>query len=443
MYAITRRRFLQLGGTGIAAASLAACAVSTLPAGDAGAAPELANIQANIAFTQADYGLQYKTIEKWRDLFEETHEGITVDLAFVDWSEHHSKMLVLAAANELPDFIEVQASRSLLWIIEGVFLEIDQFSSMDDSFDMDDFFAGVMPYYQWDGKTYALPYDHGPIILGYNKTLFEERGVGLPTNDWTFSDMGAAAIEFSQADDTWGFSGMPRSWLLEPTYLKPWGATLFNEDETEVTVDSEEAIEALQWWVDLRFEHQAIPSPAQSEVLATAGGDFVSGKVAMTTVAPWTAPTWNALANFDWDVAAWPAGPVARSTAGLGSGYGITKNTEHPEAAWQWLRWMTSSEGLAFVWAATGASTPPRKSVFDVYFSAPGIAPNSAAFLDAMESYMDIGRPVSPYGAEFTAIRDREMDLINIGLKPVAEALADMKQDGDPILAQNAEIYSQ
>ncbi len=440
MKTLSRRHFLQLSGMGAAGVALAACAVP-VPETDGMAAMEPVHLQANIAFTQADYGLQYQTIEKWRDLFEDTHEGITVELAFVDWSEHHSKMLVLAAANELPDFIEVQASRSLLWIIEGVFLDIDGYAAADPGFDMDDFFEGVMGYYRWDGKTFALPYDHGPINLGFNKTLFEERGIATPTDDWTFDDLRAAAVTFAQEEDTWGFSGMPRSWLLEPSYLTPWGASLFNEDETECTIDSEEAIAALQWWVDLRFVDEAIPNSAQSEVLATAGGDFVSGKVAMTTVAPWTAPTWNALADFEWDVAAWPAGPVTRSTAGLGSGYGITKDTEHPEAAWEWLAWMTSAEGLAFVWAASGASTPPRKSVFDVYFSAPGIAPNSQAFLDAMDNYMQIGRPVSPYGAEFTAIRNREMDLINNGLKPVAEAVADMKKDGDPILAKNRELY--
>lgn len=438
----TRRRFLQLGAGAVTAATLSACVVpQAAPQGD-GAAQEPVNLQANIAFTQADYGLQYQTIEKWRDLFEDTHPGITVDLAFVDWSEHHNKMLVMAAANELPDFIEVQASRSLLWAIEGVFLDVDQFADADDDFDMDDFFTGIMPYYQWDGKTYALPYDHGPIILGYNKTMFDEAGVDYPDETWTNETLLEKALLFTEEGESWGFSGMPRSWLLEPSYLTPFGGKLFNDDETECLITMPESIAALQWWVDMRFEHGVIPSAAQSEVLATAGGDFVSGKVAMTTVAPWTAPTWNALANFDWDVAPWPAGPVTQSTAGLGSGYGVTKDTEHPQEAWEWLRWMTSSEGLSFVWAATGASTPPRKSVFDVYFSAPGIAGNAQAFLDAMDTYMAVGRPVSPFGAEFTAIRNRELDLINQGLKSVEEGCADMKADGDPILAKNTEVYN-
>ena len=99
---------------------------------------------------------------------------------------------------------------------------------------------------------------------------------------------------------------------------------------------------------------------------------------------------------------------------------------------------MTSKEGLTFVWAASGGSTPPRKSVFDVYLTAPGVAENAQYFYDAMLEYMGIGRPISPYGPEFSAVRDREMDLMLIGQKSVEEACADMKADGDPILAQNA-----
>lgn len=439
----SRRSFLKYSGLTATALVAAACVPppgsASAPAAT-GAGKEPVTLQANIAFTQADYGLQYRTVEKWRDLFQETHPDITVNLAFVDWTEHHNKMLVLAAAGELPDFVEVQASRSLLWIIEGVFLPIDEFVAADPKFDMSDFFEAIMGYYQWNGKTYVLPYDHGPELLGYNKKMFDEQGVAYPDETWTFDMLLEKAVAFTKEGESWGFSGMPRSWLLEPMYLMPWGGKLLNDDETECLITMPESVAALQWWVDLRLKHKAVPNAAQSEVLATAGGDFVSGKVAMTTVAPWTAPTWNALANFEWDVAPWPKGPVARTTAGLGSGYGITKDTKHSKEAWEFLRWMTSSEGLAFVWSSTGASTPPRKSVFDVYFSAPGVAKHAKYFLDAMNDYMKIGRPVSPHGAEFTAIRDREMDLINQGLKPVEQACADMKVDGDPILAKNAEI---
>jgi multiple sugar transport system substrate-binding protein len=401
---------------------------------------EPVSLEAHIAFTQADYGLQFQVIEQWRDIFQETYPWITVNLAFNDWTEHHNKMLVLAAANELPDFIEVQASRSLLWIIEGVFLPIDDFAAADAKFDMDDFFAPIMEYYRWEGQTYSLPYDHGPEILGYNKSMFDEFGESYPDETWTYETLLEKATIFT-TEDTWGYSGMPRSWLLEPNYLMPWGGLLFNEDETECVITMPESIEALKWWLDLQFVHGVAPTPAQSEVLAAAGGDFVSGKVAMVTAPPWSAPTWNALGDFAWDVAPWPEGPVARTCAGLGSGYGITKDTASPEDAWRWLAWMTSTEGLSFVWAVTGASTPPRKSVFDVYLTASGVAPGAQYFYDAMNDYMKIGRPVSPYGGEFTAIRNREIDLMLTGAKSVEEACADMKADGDPILAQNAELY--
>jgi len=467
---LSRRDFLRAGVGALGAAALAACAPATpevvekevvvketvvvagtpeviekevevekiITVEPAGREP--VTLEAHIAFTQADYGLQYQVIEDWRDIFQKTYPWITVNLVFNDWTEHHNKMLVLAAANELPDFIEVQASRSLLWIIEGVFLPVDDFAAADPDFDMDDFFEGIMGYYRWEGQTYALPYDHGPSILGYNKTMFDEFGEEYPDETWTFDTLLEKAKTFT-TDETWGYSGMPGGWVLEPNHLMPWGGLLFNEDETECVITMPESIEALQWWVDMRYEHGVVPTPAQSEVLAALGGDFVSGKVAMTRVEPWFAPTYNTLADFEWAVAPWPKGPVTRSAAGLGSGYGMTKDTEHPEEAWLWTAWMTSSEGLSFVWAVTGASTPPRKSVFDVYLTAAGVPESAKYFYDAMNEYMKIGRPVSPYGAEFTAIRDREMELMITGAKSIEEACADMKADGDPILAKNAELY--
>ena len=408
--------------------------VEVAPAGQ-----EPVSIQADIAFTQADYGLQYKVIEQWRDIFQQTYPWVTVNLVFNDWNEHHNKMLVLAAANELPDFIEVQASRAPLWIMNDVFLPIDDYAAADAKFDMDDFFAGIMGYYQANDRTYALPYDHGPVILAYNKDMFDDFGVEYPDDTWDFDTLREKANTFT-TEETWGFGSTPGGWVLEPNYLKPWGGRLFNEDETECLITMPESIEALQWWVDMRFEDGAIPTAAQGEFLDALGGNFESGRVAMVGAEPWFAPTWNAFADFRWEIAPWPKGPVTRSAAGLGSGYGMTRNTDHPEEAWAFLSWMTSSEGLSFVWAITGASTPPRKSVFEVYLQAAGVPESAKYFYEAMNDYMEIGRPITPYGGEFTSIRDREMDLINTGAKPVAEACADMKADGDPILVKNLDI---
>ena len=347
---LNRRDFLRLGGLAAAGTALASC----------GATPEVVEkvvtvevekevvvtaeapskdpvtLQANIAFVQSDYGLQYQIIQQWRDLFQQQYPWITVNTAFVDWTDHHSKMLVLAAAGELPDFIEVQASRSQLWIQEGVFLPMDEYAAADPDYALDDFFEEVMPYYMMDGKTYAAPYDHGPSILGYNKNMFDEFGVDYPDETWTMDTLLETAKTFT-TEETWGYTGLPADWLIEPQYLMPWGGLLFNDDETECMITMPESIEALQWWVDMRFEHEVTPMPAQSEVLAAAGGDFVSGRVAMTNTEPWFAPTYNALANFNWDVAPWPKGPVTLSTSGLGSGYGTTRDTEHPDEAWLWL----------------------------------------------------------------------------------------------------------
>ena len=36
-------------------------------------------------------------------------------------------------------------------------------------------------------RQYGIPYDHGPIIMGYNKDLFDAEGLAYPAEDWTLS----------------------------------------------------------------------------------------------------------------------------------------------------------------------------------------------------------------------------------------------------------------
>jgi len=398
---------------------------------------EPVTLRASIAFTQSDYGLQYQIIQQWRDLFQQSYPWITADLEFIDWTEAQTKPVVQAAAGELPDFLEVHFQRAQMWVKEGILLPVDPYTDVDPDYDLGDYFPEALAIYQDDaGKTYSCPYDHGPTVLGYNKTMFDEYGEAYPDETWTMDTLLEKAALFTDEDK--GTFGYRIDWLEEGSHLMPWGGRLVNDDETECLLTMPESIEAVQWWVDLRLKHHYAPMPAQSEVLSALGGVFESGKVAIISTEPWMAPTYNALADFDWDVAPWPEGPVTRSTWGGGSGYSMGKDTQHPDEAWLFLRWMTSSEGLSFVWAASGASLPPRKSVFEVYKTAPGVPEHVQVFYDAMDQYMVVGRPIQPQAPAFLDIYNREMEFIWTEAKSVEEAAADLKKDADPILALNA-----
>ena len=52
--------------------------------------------------------------------------------------------------------------------------------------------------YASDGKQYGLPESFSNVVLFYNKTLFDQAGVELPTADWTWADEQAAAQKLTE-----------------------------------------------------------------------------------------------------------------------------------------------------------------------------------------------------------------------------------------------------
>jgi multiple sugar transport system substrate-binding protein len=400
---------------------------------------EPVTLQGNVSFTQSDYGLQYEILQQWRDIFQQTYPWITVELAFVDWMEHQTITMVQAAAGEMPDFVEVHGQVSQLWIQEGMLLATDPYTDADPEFAVDDFFPEALALYQAGGKTFSFPYDHGPTLLGYNVDMFDEFGVDYPDETWTMDAfLEKAKIFTDEGKGTFGMTVWMDGHDLEGNFLMPWGGRLLNDDETECLITSPECIEALQFWADLLHVHKALPSPAQEDIFEALGGAFYSGKVAMYGSPPWDAPALNALADFKWDVAPWPEGSAGRFAGSMGSGYAASSQSEHPDEAWLWLRWMTSKEGLSFCWAAPGGTTPPRASIFDVYKNAPGVAPHAQYFYDCMDTYMVMGRPIKFNAWPFLDIGAREMDFMWLGEKTVEEMAEAIKKDGDPLLAEHA-----
>ncbi len=432
----SRRQFLHWTLWGTTAALVSACVAPTgAPAGEAGdASREKVSIQANFAFDSSESA---PTIGEWVAKFREAEPEIEVVEVYTSWPDHHTKLLTQAAAGTLPDFMEIYGGYASQWIRQGSFLGLNDFMAQDPSFDVPDFFPAILAMYQWQEETYALPYDHGPEILAYNQGLFDAAGMAYPDETWDMARLLEVAQALTVEGETWGFHGYPRGWQTEGQFLMPWGGALLNEDETECLITEPAALEALQWWADTGLLHRVQPSAAQGEMLKGMGGPFESGKVAMTDAAPWSAPSFNQFSEVQWDVAPWPKGPVAHTTAGQGSGFTITQNTKHPDAAWTFLRWFESKEGLEFVWAGSGASTPPRKSIFTTYLNAPGVPEHASYFFDAMDQYMVLGRPISPPAEEFTSIMDRELGLIFLGDTSVADGAAAIKAQGDEVLAQN------
>lgn len=365
--------------------------------------------------------------------FQEAHPDININITYNTWADHNNVVPAWAAAGTLPDIIYVHGSRVAPWAAEGIIGDIQDLVEPDTEFNVDGIFEESLRLYRVNGNLHGIPYDHGPLILGYNKDMFDAAGIDYPDETWTMDTLKETAIALTDLDaQQWGWSGtlgVDNHW--GNAFLGPWGGVTMNDEETEMTIDTPESHEALNFWMSIKNDGGA-PSGLISEGFGGIDLVFQNGRAAMHPVPSWATPTLRKFASFDWDVAPWPTGPVGeRVTGSFGSGYGVTATSENRDAAWTYLREYLSVEGMITMWSTTGRGSPARLEALEEWYNSDP-APDSAHFYgEAMENYAITGRPYLSLAApQILDVMVRERDLLRLDETDVASALAAIMAEG-------------
>ena len=144
----------------------------------------------------------------------------------------------------------------------------------------------------YQGNAYGVP-SHGavPRGLAYNISLFEEAGVKLPRyDDWTMDEMDAAVKAIASPPEIWGAAVPPNMIYLD--LIMSNGGSLFNEDETQCLLNSDEAREAFTYSVDWLLESGVSPTPSQQQLLGER--IFASDKIGMVAAVLSDWDSWGA-----------------------------------------------------------------------------------------------------------------------------------------------------
>ena len=378
-------------------------------------------------------GVQEEYDNDWMD----AHSDVTIKRSYSTWADHNRLVPTWAAGGEMPDIIYVHGSYSFPWNKDGIMVSLEPYYSTDTEFNVDEIIPESKKLYTYEGEMYEMPYDHGPMILGYNKQMFDEAGVAYPDDTWTQADLMETAIKLTDPDNSkWGWSAdlLPgfRAENAEPM-LGPWGGTMFNEEETKLLLDTPEAKEALGWWVSNIVENRIAPSPAESQTYPM--GPWYTGRCAMNVVATWNVIRLYTFAEFDYDVAPWPPGPVAQRTGSFGSGYGITRDSEIRDVCWSYLREYHSAAGMERLWCRTGRGLSPRPSVFQAFKECPYVPEHTEYWFDAIQNYAVTGHPwkLATWG-EVETILNRHLQLMVLGETTLDEGLDAMMAETAPLL---------
>jgi multiple sugar transport system substrate-binding protein len=377
--------------------------------------------------------------DEWDRMFQEQNPDITLDNIYNTWGDHNNIVPTWAAANQLPDIIYVHGSRAYPWAREGILINLQAYAEADEEFDLDGIFEEALRLYRYEGDVHSIPYDHGPIILGYNKTMFDEVGLEYPAEDWTMDDFREAAIALTIPGQRWGYCGYYETINLgnEPgvAHLGPWGGATFNDDETGLLLDTDESREALNFWFSLMHDEKAIPDAA--EAASFAAGIRTTGLAGMLGLATWGTPELTDFATYEWDVAPWPEGPAGRRTGSFGSGFGTTRDSQNPDAAWRYLSAYLNVEGMEFMWGSSGRGSPAREAAYQSYLESETAPESAHYYLEALAEYAVTGRPYeSVTGPQVMDVINQNNQLLHSGDITVDQFIANVMEQSAPIFEQ-------
>lgn len=170
---------------------------------------------------------------------------------------------------------------------EGVFMDLSDCladSEAGTAGDVSDYYPGILAVNEYEDGVYGLPWIAQPVVLYYNKDLFDAAGVEYPESGWNWDDFveKAKALTLDTDDDgeidQWGFTN--NSW--PPPFIFIWqaGGELINEDFTEAPIDSPQFVEGFEFYLSTAYNPEMSPS---RETIAEQGfGEmFKAGRIAM------------------------------------------------------------------------------------------------------------------------------------------------------------------
>ncbi|HET7768106.1 MAG TPA: sugar ABC transporter substrate-binding protein [Chloroflexota bacterium] len=350
-----------------------------------------------------------------------------------------------AAANTLPDLIIAQGTASMSFATKGISIPLDPYLAKTKDFDLKDFPEVGLTLYQYEKKQHYIPYDHAPIMLYYNKEMFERFGVKPPDSTWTMDTLIETAKKMHRPQEgIWGMAGFTPAggFTTNGSYMAPWGGVLLNDTETETQIDSRESLQSLEFWANTRLRDKINPLPADGNARTL----FTTGKAAMHDAGMWAYRDIVVAKNrmelpFTPDIADWPKGPKTRATSSMGSGYGITKDSKAPEDAWLYLSEYVGKDlerSIMGQFLKTGYGIPVRYSLMQKWETLKDFAPANAKIIQpAMKTYAVMGRPISPAKADFDKLFNDHFNPVWEGKASVGDAVKEIKRLSGPILAIN------
>jgi multiple sugar transport system substrate-binding protein len=336
--------------------------------------------QANARTTVRFWGLgrEGEVVRELVPAFEKRHPEIRIELQQIPFSAAHEKLLTAYVGDATPDVAQLGNT----WIPELVSLHalapLD--ARLSDVYRRDSF-SGIWDTNVIDGKTWGLPWYVDTRLLFYRTDLVAAAGGPWPPHSWR---EWRAVMERIKKPGRFAILLPIDEWQQPVIFGLQTGAGLLSEGGRHGAFRDPRFRRAMTFYFDLYASGLAPALDLQS--VANLYQQLAEGYFAMVITGPWNLGEFrNRLPPEMQD--RWATAPLPPPEPGMpypgaslagGSSLVLFRHARHPEAAWQWLEYLSEPAQQARFYQLSG-DLPARPSAWRLA----GLAddPKAASFL--------------------------------------------------------------
>jgi ABC-type glycerol-3-phosphate transport system substrate-binding protein len=320
--------------------------------------------------------------------------GVDVKVESFPTEEYTTKVQTLMAGGTVGDVMWGISRSTPKFAKNKQILQLDDLVSKD-KYDLNLYWPGAVSACKFDGGLWALPYKihPGPAVIYYNVQQMQEAGVTMPEKQYASWDDLKKNAKAATKDGRYGLQlnlGLGALNTPQPVtmFLRSWGTDIYSPDGKKSNLNDPKAKEAIRFMYDLMH----------TDKIAVTGKDFteqieelmVAQKVSQVMASSSTKSIATKIGGkFDVKNVIAPPGPAGVvGTQAIVDHIIMSSQTKNPDAAWELMKFMTSTEFSVRLGGGTGGTASGTTGAAIAAFSDPRITANPlhAVFPDLVKA---------------------------------------------------------
>lgn len=369
------------------------------------------------------------------EAYQAVRPNVKINMQVFPYDAFIQKIRVSMNTGQAPDIVQMFGT----WVREYAKNGLLEPAPNGDEW-KDQVYPAAIGGFEYEGRIYGVPHEFNIENGGAlrHPKMFEEAGIKSDPRTWSELIEAAKLLTKTKGNQI-TVRGLDMTSVDSTVFyflalIQQQGADYWNEDQTQVNFSTPEAKRAMQELVDLIKVHK-VSDLTKVGTTEEPYMTFFKGGSAMTTAGPWTiAEGLNTFHVSDFDYMPVPSYTDRPPVFSAESGWGdvVSSQSEHKEAAWDFVGFMMQDEN-AYAWNIRTSTIPAKKEVAqDPKYLKDN--PYVKASLDVLEYGRWIG-PLADRDFFFTTIHDAFIkiasgrDSLEQGLKDAEDAINKMLRE--------------